>query len=100
MSNLKVIENSAIQLEIDALAYKDLAAKIRFLGEQLKPIKERLEAAAAAAPEGKIVTEKFQILLSLGQRENFDKKAAIAALGRDKLAPFMSTTAFTQLRVS
>lgn len=100
MSNLKIADQSQIELGQAVSVYKELAAKIAFLSEQQKAAREIIEAAATNSPNGIIITESYKITLSLCQRENFDKKAALAALGKDKLAPFMSTVAFTQLRVS
>lgn len=81
------------------LAYREHQARIAFETEALKPLREVIERHANAAPGGKIVTEQYAISLTPVERENFDKKAAIATLGRDKLAPFLSTTVFFQLRV-
>jgi len=99
MSNLKIAEQPLAQLEEKALRFIELKAQIRFLAAELAPLHEELEAAAAAAPNGKIVTSRVQILLSLTQSETFDKKAAIAALG-PQLTPFIGTKVGTQLRVT
>lgn len=100
MSNLKAAPETQADLDQAVAAYKEINAKIAFLSTQLKSHREVIEAAATNTPDGQVITEKYKITLSLCERENFDKKAAMAALGRDKLAPFLSTTAYTQLRVS
>ncbi len=82
------------------IKYKELQAQITFIQNELKAPRAIIESAASAAPEQSIVTPLFKISLIEVERENFDKKAAIAAIGRKKLAPYMSTTTFQQLRVS
>ncbi len=98
--NLTQAQEDQIKLHANVVLYKEIAAKIKFLGEQLKPVKEYIEAAASKVPEGKIITEEFSVLLTLCQRENFSLKDAKAALGEEKLKPFMSTSVYTTLRVS
>lgn len=100
MSNLKLAEQSQEQLDDAVAHYKELNAKIAFLASQIKPYKEIIEAAATQSPDGQIITEKYKINLVLCQRENFDKKAAFKALGDKVLSPFVSTVAYTQLRVT
>lgn len=80
--------------------YKELQAKITFLSEELKASRSIIESAVKDAPGQRIVTPNFKVALIEMSRENFDKKAAIAILGKKKLSPFMSTTVFHQLRVS
>jgi hypothetical protein len=100
MSNLKAsLPLEQFSIKVDVQSWREISAKIAFLSEQLKPIKERLEFAAAKAPEGKIITEEYAISLTLCQRDNFNLKAAKAALGEEKLKPFMTATAYTQLRI-
>ncbi len=84
----------------DVDAYRKLQAQIKFFSEQLASVRERLQDAAVTAPEGRIVTPEFAIVLSECKRENFSLAAAKKALGEKALAPFVSTTTYTQLRVS
>jgi len=100
MSNLKLAEQSQAQLDEAVAHYKEINAKIAFLSAQLKPYREVIESAAANSPDGQIITEKYKINLVLCQRDNFDKKAAFKALGDKVLSPFVSTVAYTQLRVT
>jgi len=102
MSELKLAQvapKSPATLLQAVLAYKDIKAQITFLEEQLKGHKETIEAAASNTPDGKIVTEHFKVTLSICERENFKLKDAKIVLG-DALAPFISTSAYTMLKVS
>ena len=80
--------------------YKEIKAKLNFLQEQLKAPAEVIRLAAEAAPDGKIVTPEYKILLTEINSDRFDLKKAMEILGRDKLEPFLSTSTYTQLRVS
>lgn len=82
------------------LSYKELKSKIAFLENELKTHKEVIETAASQTPDGKIVTEKFKITLSIAERENFSLKTARAVLGEDVLKEFITVSAYTTLRVS
>lgn len=96
----QTIEDADAILLQAVLKYKELQAKVNFVLNEMKASRSIIESAAMAAKGGVIVTEQFKVSLVDVERENFDKKAAIEALGRKKLAPFLSTTTFKQLRVS
>ncbi len=101
MSNLKVasLALETKQLDQAVLSYKEIKAKISFLENELKTHKEVIEAAASKTADGKIITQDYKITLTIAERENFSLKNAKAVLG-DSLKPFISTSAYTTLRVS
>jgi hypothetical protein len=101
MSKLIAVPSIPQTNELDqaVLTYQEIQAKIKFFENELKKPKAILEAAASATADGKIVTEKYKITLTVVQRENFSLKNARATLGEAALSPFISTCAYTQLRV-
>ena len=82
------------------IQYREIQAKLAYLQNELKAPRQVIENAVLAAPELKIITPEYKITMSEVNRENFDKKAALVALGREVLAPYISTTSFFQLRVT
>lgn len=98
MPNLK--SSKKPNLDQDVIDYKDLAAKIKFFSEKQKAVRDRIEAAVTKIPEGKIITPEYAIVLTVCERETFSLKDAKAVLGEAKLKPFMSSTVYTQLRVT
>lgn len=80
--------------------YKTLKAQIAKLEAQLQPVKEALEHAASQTADGVILGETFKVTLVIAQRENFKLKDAKAILGAEILEPFISTSTYSQLRVS
>lgn len=80
--------------------YKELQAQIAFLQAELKSPRAVIESAVSATKEGKIITPQFKASLSPVETERFDKKAAIGALGREVLEPFLSTSVSLRLLVS
>lgn len=96
----ETIEDADAILLQAVVKYKELQAQITFLQNEIKAPRSIIEAAANAAQDHQVITPLFKVSLIEVERENFDKKSAIAALGRKTLKPFLSTTTFYQLRVS
>ncbi len=95
-TNLEEAGAILLQAVID---YRERQARIAYEQEGLKASRSIIEAAAKVAPGGKISTPQFTISLIEVSSERFDKEAAIEALGKKTLKPFMSTVTYTQLRV-
>lgn len=106
------------------IKYKELQAKLVFNSEQLRKEMEAprriIEAACLAADDNKIITPEFRasfvenksldaeaMISALGRKrlapyitERIDKEAVTKALGEDKVKPFLVPTGVRQLRVS
>ena len=102
MSNLKIAKVSPQTETLDqaVLTYQEIKAKIAFLENELKAPRAIIEEAASKTEDGKIITASYKITLSIAERENFSLKNAKAVLGEAALKPFISTSAYTTLRVS
>lgn len=90
---------------IEALnKYTALKAQIAELEEQMKPFKAKLEIAAQRSSDGIIVINDHKVHLVPVSRENFGLKKAKETLDQKAfekfLAPFITVSNYTQLKVS
>lgn len=89
---------NTVNLDEKIAEYQKIQKQIKELEERLKPVKAVLEEQALNAG-GVVSTETHIVKLIEMSRENLNLKEAKKELG-DALSPFISTTHFTQLRVS
>lgn len=89
---------NTVNLDEQITEYQKIQRQIKELEERLKPVRAILEESALNAG-GVVTTETHVVKLVEISRENLNLKEAKKELG-DKLNPFISTTHYTQLRVS
>lgn len=99
VNDVQPVESADAILLQAVLKYREIQAQVAFLQNELKAPRSIIESAVQIAG-GSIITPKFKITYTEVNSERFDKEAAIKALGRKTLKPFLSTSTYFQLRVS
>lgn len=82
------------------IKYKELQAQIKFLSSELQAPRAIIESACNAAEDYTIITPQFQASFKEEIREDFNSKACVAALGREKLKEFFKSSIRKVLRVA
>lgn len=102
MKNSKWVEDKKTAndgIESVVRRYAVIAEQIKELEDEKRDLKGAIENQLAHAGVKQATFGEFEVSQSDCSRENFNLKEACRVLNKSLLAPFISETAYTQLRV-